>query len=76
MTGLREDIDVLFQGLEQALDSATDYDLSGKLVVAHIRSRGIDEERNLDVLLERGFAGHWWEHLNQIVELRASLGIS
>ena len=76
MTGLREDIDVLFHGLEQALDSATDDDLSGKPVVAHIRSRGIDEERNVDVLLERGFAGHWWEHLNQIVELRASLGLS
>ena len=76
MNGVLGDIEVLFQGLEQALDSVTDDDLSGKPVVAHIRSRGIYEERNVDVLLERGFFWHWREHLNQIVELRASLGLS
>ena len=76
IAGLREDIDNLFQGLEQALAAATDGDLSGKPVMAHIRSRGIDEQRNVDVLLERGFARHWREHLNQIVELRAALGFS
>ena len=76
MAGLREDIDILFQGLEQALGAATDDDLSGKPVMAHIRIRGIDEQRNVNVLLERGFAEHWREHLNQIGELRASLGFS
>ena len=76
MTQLMGDLDTLFQGLEEALAAATDDDLSGKPVMAHLESRGAVEERNVDMLLERGFAGHWQEHLNQISELRESLGFS
>ena len=76
MTQLQEDIDALFQGLEQALVMASDDDLSGKPVMAHLRSREINEPRTVDMLLERGLDGHWREHLNQIVELRALLGFS
>jgi len=76
MTQLQGDIDALFQGLEEALTAATEDDLSGRPVTAHLESRGVVEERNVDVLLERGFAGHWREHLNQIAELRESLGFS
>ena len=76
MTQLVADLDTLFQSLEESLTTATDYDLSGKPVTAHLESRGVVEERNVDVLLERGFAGHWREHLNQIAEIRASLGFS
>lgn len=76
MTQLLEDINALFQGLEEALASAADGDLAGKPVLVHLKSRGIAEQRTVDMLLERGFAGHWREHLNQIGELRASLGFS
>ena len=76
MAQLLDDINTLFQGLEQTLGSATDDDLTGKPVVAHLKSRGVDEQRTVDMLLERGFDGHWREHLNQIGDLRASLGFS
>ena len=76
MAQLLDDINTLFQGLEQTLGSATDDDLTGKPVVAHLKSRGVDEQRTVDMLLERGFDGHWREHLDQIGELRASLGFS
>ena len=76
MAQLLDDINTLFQGLEQALGSATDDDLTGKPVVAHLKSRGVDEQRTVDMLLERGFDGHWREHLIQIGDLRASLGFS
>ena len=71
-----DDINNVFEGLEQALGSATDDDLAGNPVMAHLRSRGVDEQRAVDMLLERGFDGHWREHLNQISDLRASLGFS
>ena len=76
MAQLRDDINTLFQELEQALGSATDEDLAGKPVLAHFKSREVDEQRTVDMLLERGFDGHWREHLNQIGDLRASLGFS
>ena len=76
MAQLLDEINTLFQELEQALGSATDDDLAGKPVLAHLKSRGVDEQRTADMLLERGFNGHWREHMNQIGDLRASLGFS
>ncbi len=76
MTQLLDDINTLFQGLAEALCSATDDDLASIPVLAHLKSRGVDEQRTVDMLLERGFDGHWREHLNQIGDLRASLGFS
>ncbi len=76
MTQLMGELDTLLQGLEDALLAATEDDLSGKPVTAHLGSRGVVEERNVDMLLERSFAGHWREHLNQITELRTDLGFS
>ena len=76
MAQLKGDIGDLFQGLEQALASASDDDLTDRPVMAHLKSRGVDVQRTVDMLLERGFAGHWREHLNQIGELRSSLGFS
>ena len=76
MAQLLDEINTLFQELEQALGSATDDDLAGKPVLAHLKSRRVDEQRTPDMLLERGFNGHWREHMNQIGDLRASLGFS
>ena len=70
-----EDIDGLFQGLELALESATDGDLSGKSAMVHQRNREWDEPRTVENLLEGLFARHWREHLGQIRELRDSLGM-
>ena len=70
-----EDIDGLFQGVERALEPATDGDLSGKSAMVHQRNRGWDEPRTVGDLLEGLFARHWREHLGQIKELRDSLGM-
>ena len=76
MAQLLDNINTLFQGLEQTLASASDGELTRISVMAHLQSRGINEQRTADVLMEREFAGHWREHLNQIGELRALLGFS
>ena len=72
---VRHDIGEFFRGMEAALESASDADLSSKVIVAHLRSRGVDDERTAQVLLERGFDRHWREHLEQIRTLRESLGM-
>ena len=69
------DINALFRGVVGALEPATDEDLTGKEVLAHLRSRGQDEPRTAQALLEGVFARHWREHLEQIGELRESLGM-
>ncbi len=69
------DINALFRGVEGALEPATDEDLTGKPVLAHLRSRNRDEPRTAQALLEGVFTRHWREHLAQIGELRESLGM-
>ena len=72
---IREDISEFFQGMEEALEAADEEDFEGKSILAHLKSRGIDEQRTLQMLLERTFDGHWREHLSQIRELRDGLGM-
>ena len=69
------DIGALFRGVEGSLKPATDKDLTGKTVLAHLRSRGRDEPRTAQALLEGVFDRHWREHLALIGELRESLGM-
>ena len=72
---LREDIDGFFHELSVAIESATEEDFDEKSALAHLRSRGVDEERTVQELLDRAFEGHWKGHLAQISDLRDALGM-
>ncbi len=72
---LREDIGEFFRGMTEALETATDDDLDAKAVLIHLRTRGREDERTLQMLLDGLFAHHWRSHLEQIGELRKSLGM-
>ena len=72
---IREDIGEFFHGMEEALEAADEEDFEEKSILAHMKSWGVDEQRTLQMLLERTFAGHWEEHLVQIRELRDGLGM-
>ena len=75
MEQVLEDTGRFFQSMEQTLQDATDDGLIGKPVLAHLKSRGRDEERTAQALLEGLFARHWQNHLAQLRELRDSLGV-
>jgi hypothetical protein len=72
---LREDIGEFFRGMAEALETANDDDLDEKAVLTRFRTRFREEERTLRVLLDGLFAHHWRNHLEQIRELRKSLGM-
>lgn len=72
---IREDIDEFFHELDQAIESATEEDFDEKAALAHLRSRGLDEDRTVQELLDRAFEGHWRGHLTQISELKDALGM-
>jgi hypothetical protein len=52
-----------------------DEDLEGKKVMMHQRTRGVDEERTLNAILERTLNGHIRDHLTQIQAIRDALAI-
>ena len=70
-----QDISVLFRGLESALKSASDEDLTGKTALAYLRSYDREDQRTGQALLDGLLARHWGEHLGQIRELRETLGV-
>ena len=72
---IREDVDEFFREMEEAIESASPDDFDDKSVLVHLRSRGVDEERTLQTLLERTFDGHRRAHLGQIRDLRDALGM-
>ena len=72
---LREDIDGFFHELSVAIESATEEDFDEKSALAHLRSRGVDEKRTVQELLDRAFESHWKGHLAQISDLRDALGM-
>jgi hypothetical protein len=72
---VRVDIGQFFRGMEEAMSLAAEADFEGKSVLVHLKSRGLDEPRTAQQLLERGFSRHWGEHLAQIRELREALGM-
>lgn len=75
MEQVLEDIGGFFRDLEEATVAAAEEDFEGKVVMAHMRTRGGDRERSAKMLLEGLFARHWRDHLEQIRELRESLGV-
>lgn len=75
MGQVKQDIDGFFGDMEEAMAMATEDDLEGRPVLAHLHSRGRDEPRSAKMLLEGLFARHWREHLGQIRALREALGL-
>ena len=72
---IREDISEFFQGMEEAVEATNEADFEEKSILAHLRSRGVDEIRTLEMLLQGIFDRHWREHLQQIRDLREGLGM-
>ncbi len=72
---VQQDISAVLQGLERAVSAAGERELVEKSVLAHLKARGRDEERTVEMLLDGLFARHWRGHLEQIRELRESLGM-
>ena len=70
-----QDIGTFFSSLETVLAEAEEGDLALKRAMVHNKSRGTDNERTAADILEGGFGRHWPEHLEQLQELRESLGI-
>ncbi len=70
-----QDIDTFFSSLETVLAAAGEGDLALKRAMVHNKSRGTDIERTAGDILEGGFGRHWPEHLEQLQELRESLGL-
>lgn len=75
MEQITADIESLFQGLGDALSGSSDEDLDTKTVMTHQKSRGTDEERTINAILERTLGVHMPEHLGQLRDLREALGI-
>ena len=70
-----EDLDEFYHELSAAIESATEEDFDEKSALAHLRSRGVDEDRTVQELLDRAFESHWSGHLAQINDIRDSLGM-
>lgn len=75
MIQVRQDLVGVLDGIEQALSNTTDEDLATRSALGHFKARGQDEERTPQVILERTLARHWGEHLEQLRELRETLGV-
>jgi UTP--glucose-1-phosphate uridylyltransferase len=75
LQGVRKDVEEVFSGLERALRSANDAELSGREVLTHSTTRGVTEKRSAESLVARLFVGHWREHLGQLAALREALGV-
>jgi hypothetical protein len=69
------DITLVLNEMEEAVSAASEEDLACKSALAHLKARGRDERRTVQMLLEGLFARHWREHLGQLRELRETLGV-
>jgi len=69
------DVGQVLDGLETAVLAANDEGLAKITVLAHLKAKGIDEERTPQMLLEGLFVRHWQGHVDQLRELRETLGI-
>lgn len=70
-----QDINAFFSSMQETLAGADGLDLTEMRAVVHNKTRGTDDERTAVEILERGFGGHWAGHLEQLQELRESLGV-
>ena len=72
---VRRELTRVLDDVESALAGVDDEALAGRWAMAHLTARGRREERTAQMLLEGLFARHWREHLQQLQELRESLGV-
>ena len=70
-----QDITVFFDGLEGTLSKAKNNDLLDKRALVHHKTRHADNEHTMGEILEAGFEVHWAGHLEQLNELKQSLGV-
>ena len=75
MAQITADIESLFQGLDDAISGSTDEELETKTALMHQKSRGVDEERTVEAILERTLEVHMSDHLVQLRALRDALGL-
>ena len=66
-----EQFNQYFSSLEEQLAPLADAVLEETTALVHQRNRHWDEPRPAQWLVERLFAGHWREHLDQLRELKA-----
>lgn len=71
----RQELAQVLDGIEEAVSGANDDEIASRSALAHLKARGRDEERTAQMLLEGLFARHWREHLEQLRELRETLGV-
>ena len=75
LAGAKGDLETVLSGMERALGSATDADLTGKSAVLHSSMRGTREDWSAERLVAGIFVRHWREHLEQLAALREALGL-
>ena len=69
------DITTFFGSLSNSISGLTDGDLEQKKATMYQRTRGSEEERTLNAILERTLNGHIKEHLVQLRTIREALAI-
>ena len=72
---VQDDLIKVLESLEQAVANVSDDAIQNTTATAHLTARGEDQGRTPQMLLEGLFLRHWTEHLEQLRELRASLGL-
>ena len=72
---VEKDVLEVLEGLEGSVSGASDAELGGRTITAHLLARGTIEQRTVQNLLQGLFARHWRGHLSQIQELREALGM-
>lgn len=64
----------ILQTAEDAIANADDGDFEGRTALAHLPHREIHEQRTAQSFID-GLERHWGEHLNQLREIRETLGM-
>ncbi len=72
---VNSDITTFFGSLSDSISGLTDSDLEQKKATMHQKTRGLDEERTLNTILERTLNGHIRDHLVQLRAIREALAI-
>ena len=75
LEGVKEDVEAVIAGMENALATASDADLASKTVPMYSTTDRTTSERTAQNLAEGIFVRHWREHLGQLATLREALGL-
>ena len=70
-----QDLAGVLDGIEAAISRTDDDLIASRSAAAHLTARGRWEDRTAQMLLEGLFARHWRGHLEQLQELRETLGV-